>query len=192
MWDVQQDELLVKLTDTIQKLADFDAESQWRPLAFEARFGLAGHPYLVISTPSGEVRLHGVIDRIDINPQGELRVIDYKSGGSHLSAQDLIEGRRLQLPIYALAASQALGLGEAAEGFYWKLFQGEPSSLKLSRFQCEAGSGAQAALTVAVAHVEAIVNGIRQGTFDPEPPKGGCPSYCSAASWCWQFLPVKF
>ena len=123
---------------------------------------------------------------------GELRVIDYKSGGSHLSAQDLIEGRRLQLPIYALAASQALCLGDAAEGFYWKLFQGEPSSLKLSRFQCEAGSGAQAALTVAANHVEAIVNRICQGTFDPEPPIGGCPSYCPAAAWCWQFLPVKF
>jgi ATP-dependent helicase/DNAse subunit B len=192
LWNVQQSELLLILAATVQKIADFAAEGQWRPLAFEARFGIASLPYLVISTPGGEVRLHGVIDRIDINPQGELRVIDYKSGGSHLSAQDLIDGRRLQLPIYALAASQALGLGETVEGFYWKLFQGEPSSLKLSRFQCEAGSGAQAALTVAAAHVEAIVSGIRQGTFDPQPPKGGCPSYCPASSWCWQFLPVRF
>jgi hypothetical protein len=192
LWDVQKSELLLVLETTVQKIADLDTENSWRPLAFEAKFGMQGQPVLRISTPSGEVQLHGVIDRIDINPQGELRVIDYKSGGSHLTSQDLIEGCRLQLPIYALAASQALGLGEPVEGFYWKLFQGEASSLKLSRFQCEAGKGPQAAFAVATGHVESIVASIRQGLFAPQPPKGGCPSYCPAASWCWQFIPVKF
>ena len=129
----------------------------------------------------GEIRLHGVVDRVDINPAGELRVIDYKSGSSHLAAQDLIDGRRLQLPLYALAARQALRLGEPVEGFYWKLFQGEASSLKLSRFQGEAGSGPEAAFAVATGHVAAIVCGIRQGDFAPHPPQGGCPSYCPAS-----------
>ena len=153
---------------------------------------MAGQPALRISTPSGEVRLHGVIDRIDINPQGELRVIDYKSGSSHLAPLDLIEGRRLQLPIYAMAASQTLDLGQLIEGFYWKLFQGEASSLKLSSFQSEAGAGPQAAFAVATHHIESIVSGIRQGLFVPQSPKGGCPGYCPATSWCWQFVPVKF
>ncbi len=192
LWEVQQSELLLILEATIQNIADFDPGSQWRPLAFEAKFGMQGQPALSIATPGGEIRLHGVIDRIDANPQGQLRVIDYKSGGSHLTAQDLLEGRRLQLPIYALAATQALGLGEAAEGFYWKLFQGEASSLKLSNFQCEAGSGPQAAAAVAAGHVAAFVTAIRQGQFSPLPPKGGCPSYCPAAAWCWHFLPSRF
>jgi ATP-dependent helicase/nuclease subunit B len=192
LWDVQQSELLVKLEATIQNMADFDATSQWRPLAFEAKFGMEGHPALRIATPGGEIRLHGVVDRIDVNPQGELRVIDYKSGGAHLTAQDLIEGRRLQLPIYALAATQALELGQAIEGFYWKLFQSEASGLKLSNFQCEAGSGPQAALAVATGYVTAFVAAIRQGQFGPLPPKGGCPSYCPAAAWCWHFLPARF
>ncbi len=192
LWEVQQGELLLKLEATIQNIADFDPGGQWRPLAFEAKFGLQGRPPLRINTPGGEINLHGVIDRIDVNPQGHLRVIDYKSGGSHLTAQDLVEGRRLQLPLYALAATQALDLGEAAEGFYWKLFQGEASSLKLSNFQCEAGSGPQAAAAVAAGHVTAFVTAIRQGQFNPLPPKGGCPSYCPAAAWCWHFLPARF
>ncbi|MGD0006207.1 MAG: PD-(D/E)XK nuclease family protein, partial [Anaerolineaceae bacterium] len=153
LWDVQQSELLLILKDTIQKLTNLDPDNQWRPKRFEARFGLDDQPTLRISTPSGEVRLHGVIDRIDINLQGELRVIDYKSGGSHLSSMDLIEGRRLQLPIYAMAASQTLELGQLTEGFYWKLFQGEPSSLKLSSFKSEAGTGPQAAFAVATHHI---------------------------------------
>jgi ATP-dependent helicase/DNAse subunit B len=192
LWEVQQSELLMILEATIQNIADFDAGSQWRPLAFEAKFGMEGQPPLKIATPGGEISLHGVIDRIDANPQGELRVIDYKSGGSHLTAQDLIEGRRLQLPLYALAATQTLNLGEAAEGFYWKLFQGEASSLKLATFQCEAGAGPQAAIAVATSHVEAIVTAIRQGQFSPHPPKAGCPAYCPAAAWCWHFLPSRF
>lgn len=192
LWDMQQGELLLRLEAAIQNIADFDVDGHWRPLRFEAKFGMEGRPALRISTPGGEIRLHGVIDRIDINPQGELRVIDYKSGGSHLTPQDLIDGRRLQLPIYALAASQALGLGQPVEGFYWKLFQSEASSLKLSRFQSEAGAGPQAALAVAAGHVASIVTAIRQGIFVPQPPKGGCPSYCPAASWCWHFLPARF
>jgi len=190
LWDVQQSELLVVLAGAIQKIAEINPDQRWQPWMFEAKFGMEGRPPLRIPFPGGEVRLHGVIDRIDRNPQGDLRVIDYKSGGSHLADKDLIEGRRLQLPVYALAA-QALGLGQPAEGFYWKLFQGEVSSLKLSSFRCENGSGPQAAFAVTTRHIGAIVSGIRQGNFKPRPPKDGCPGYCPAASWCWHFVPAK-
>ena len=139
LWETQQAELLLVLEATIQGIADLNAEQGWRPLAFEAKFGMGGQPPLVLHTSAGEIRLHGLVDRIDVNPDGKLRVIDYKSGSSHLAPGDLIDGRRLQLPIYALAASQALGLGEPAEGFYWKLFQGGASSLKLSSFPERSG-----------------------------------------------------
>jgi len=189
LWEVQQDELLQALQRTVRSIADLDADSGWRPQDFEREFGLHGKPPLVIPLPDGEARLHGVVDRVDVNDQGQLRIIDYKSGGSHLAAQDLVDGRRLQLPLYALAASRALGLGEPAEGFYWKLFQAEPSQLKLSRFENEAGAGPQAAIALAVQHVGKIAGGIRQGVFEPRPPQGGCPSYCPAADWCWHYQP---
>jgi ATP-dependent helicase/DNAse subunit B len=192
LWETQQAELLLVLEATIQGIADLNAEQGWRPLAFEAKFGMQGKPPLVLHTTAGEIRLHGLVDRIDVNPDGKLRVIDYKSGSSHFAPGDLIDGRRLQLPIYALAASQALGLGEPAEGFYWKLFQGGASSLKLSSFQSDLGSGPEAAFQVATDHIAAIVSGIRQGSFPPVPPQGGCPSYCPAIAWCWHYKAVKW
>jgi ATP-dependent helicase/DNAse subunit B len=192
LWETQQAELLLVLAATVQGIAEMDPDQDWRPLALEAKFGMEGQAPLILRPSSGDIRLHGLIDRIDINPQGKLRVIDYKSGGSHLSPQDLIDGRRLQLPIYALAARQALGLGEPIEGFYWKLFQQGASALKLSQFQNDLGTGPEAAFAVATGHIEMIVSHIRQGLFQPSPPQSGCPSYCAAASWCWHYKEVKY
>jgi hypothetical protein len=93
----------------------------------------------------------------------------------------------LQLPLYALAVEQALGLGTVAEGLYWKLFAHEPGSLRLARFLCDLGDGPEAACELAVRHVERLVSGIRNGQFAPQPPDGGCPSYCPASSWCWSY-----
>jgi len=53
------------------------------------------------------------------------------------------------------------------KGFYWKLFQAAPSSLKLSTFEYEGGEGPQAAFSLATSHVESTVSAIRQGTFSP-------------------------
>jgi hypothetical protein len=83
-------------------------------------------------------------------------------------------------------------MGEPIEGFYWKLFQQGASALKLSQFQSDLGTGPEAAFTLATDHIETIVSHIRQGSFQPSPPQGGCPSYCAAASWCWHYKEVKF
>jgi hypothetical protein len=178
---------MVVLEAAVQGIADLDPESGWRPLAYEAKFGLDGNPPLRLPSKGGEIRLHGVVDRVDVNSNGGLRVIDYKSGGSHLTSRDLVEGQRLQLPIYAMAANQALGLGEPVEGFYWKLFQKAQSSLKLSSFEYEGGAGPQAAFSLAASYIEATVSGIRQGIFSPTAPRDGCPDWCTAAAWCWHY-----
>jgi RecB family exonuclease len=169
----------------VQGIADL--EEGWKPLAFECKFGLEGQPPLRLQSQGGEIRLHGLVDRVDINENGEIRVIDYKSGGSHLTPRELIEGQRLQLPIYAMAAGQALGLGKPVDGFYWKLFQKGASSLKLETFKYEGGEGAQAAFSLATSHIERIVSGIRKGSFSPLAPRDGCPDWCAASSWCWHY-----
>jgi len=129
------------------------------------------------------VRLHGYIDRLDAAPDGSLRVIDYKSGSTPIPAKHLQEGRRLQLPIYALAAKQALGLGEVSSGFYWHIQSAEASSLKLEKYE----GGVEAAYAVAIAHIGKHVKGIRAGRFEPKPPAEGCPSYCPAVGFCWRY-----
>jgi len=191
LWEVQKAELLETVQAAIVGLAELDAGAGWEPVEFECRFGIGDIPNLLINTEGGQVvRLRGLIDRVDRDQHGNLRVIDYKSGGSHLAARDLVEGRRLQLPIYALAVEQALGIGRVAEGLYWKLFAGEAGGLCLGRFQDDSGTGPQAAYAMAAMHVSRLVHAIQSGDFTPQPPEGGCPSYCPAASWCWSYRPM--
>ena len=137
----------------------------------------------MLKTEAGEVRLHGYIDRLDAARDGSLRVIDYKSGSTPISAKQLQEGRRLQLPIYALAAQRALGLGQVSSGFYWHIQTAEASSLKLEKYE----GGVEAAYAAAIAHIGSHVKGIRAGHFKPKPPAEGCPSYCPAVGFCWKY-----
>jgi len=180
LWTVQQQELERRLRETIIVLDEVSHE--FMPSYMEARFGM-GQPSLVLQTEAGEVRLHGYIDRLDAAPDGSLRVIDYKSGGTTISGAHLKDGRRLQLPIYALAAQEALGLGEVSSGFYWHIQSAKASSLKLEKFE----GGVNGAFAMAVLHVGEHVKNIRAGHFEPKPPAEGCPSYCPAVGFCWRY-----
>ena len=186
LWVQQQQELVRALRQTIQALAE---QSQgFTPRYFEQKFGM-GSPSLVLNgDEEGSIRLHGYIDRLDQSPDGRLRVIDYKAGGTAIQPRHLQEGRRLQLPLYALAARQALGLGEIAGGFYWHIQKAEPSSLKLEDYP----DGVEAACDTAIAHVFRHVAAIRAGQFQPHPPAEGCPSYCPAAAFCWRYRSKGF
>ena len=185
LWALQQEELLRILQQTVAALAEVSLG--YTPRYFEQRFGLGSVP-LVLETEAGPIRLHGFIDRIDVAADGSLRVMDYKAGGAAITAKDLSEGRRLQLPIYALAARDALGLGEISGGFYWHIQKAEASQLKLERYD----GGVQAAFDIAQDHITRHVLSIRSGQFQPQPPPGGCPHYCPASSFCWRYHPKAF
>ncbi|MBI3360123.1 MAG: exodeoxyribonuclease V subunit gamma, partial [Chloroflexi bacterium] len=185
IWDQQQSELIRILSETVTALAE--KSEGWTPRHFEQRFGF-GAPPLVVCTDEGEVRVHGYIDRIDVAADGRLRVVDYKASGSPITARDLKDGHRLQLPLYALAVRDALGLGEVAEGFYWHIGQAKESSLKLEKFE----GGVPGAFETVTHHLATHVAGIRAGQFQPEPPDGGCPGYCPAVGFCWRYRPRGF
>lgn len=190
LWKVEQTQFLEMLTTTIEAL---EVSSQdWTPISTEAKFGIADTPPLVIDLGETSITLRGLIDRVDRNSSGELRVIDYKTGGSHLSKPDFDQGRRLQLPIYGLAAQKALDLGEVVEGFYWAIKDAKASSIKLSGCKTENAEGFEAALEVMTGHLIRILSGIHSGNFPPQPPRGGCPNFCPAARWCWRYQPSYF
>jgi RecB family exonuclease len=173
------------LRETVTALAE--RSEGWTPRYFEERFGF-GQPPLVVQTPAGEVRVHGYIDRVDVDSAGNLRVIDYKASGSPITPEDLSVGRRLQLPLYALAARDALGLGEVTQGFYWHIGKAQASSLRLEKFE----GGAPGAFDRVKAHLAAHIANIRAGRFQPKPPEGGCPAYCSAIGFCWRYKPKAY
>jgi ATP-dependent helicase/DNAse subunit B len=164
----------------------------------ERTFGISGAPggALTVRDESGDsFRLCGFIDRVDRaaddrDGQPRVRIIDYKTGGpSGYRDSDIREGRKLQLPLYALAAEEALGLGEVVDGFYWHVQHAKPSSFTLADFRVEERRGPRVAMETAVAHAWEAVRDARRGNFVPRAPDGGCPDYCPAASFCWHYTP---
>jgi ATP-dependent helicase/DNAse subunit B len=187
LWEFEKAEFISILQNTIQEL--HEQSEGWTPLAFEVKFGINDDPPLEIDIGGETIQLRGVIDRLDCNEAGEIRVVDYKSGGSHLDPKDLKSGARLQLPIYALAAMNTLELGRVTEGFYWNIRGAAPGALKLSKFRTDNGYGVNEAIRIVIEHLHNILNGIRAAEFPPNPPKEGCSAYCPAVQWCWHYEP---
>jgi hypothetical protein len=106
-----------------------------------------------------------------------------------------VAGERLQLPLYAAAVRDALGLGAVDEGLYWAIKAARPGRLRLSSFAHEDDEGdfrgPEGAIDLARSHVGRILAGVRSGRFAPRPPRGGCPSYCACAAWCWRYRPER-
>ena len=185
LWKRQQEELTEVLRRTLDAL--IEVAGDYKPTAPELAFGLKGKPLLVLGGEQGQgqaLRLRGYIDRVDRALDGRLRIIDYKAGSTPISARDLTEGHRLQLPLYALAAERALG-AEVASGFYWHIGSARPSSLKLEKY----AGGVPGAIETAVEHALRIVAAVRAGQFPPAPPDGGCPIFCPAAAFCERYKP---
>lgn len=79
--------------------------SEFRPLAVEVPFGLAGGvtPYSVNVPGHGEVLIRGRIDRVDVAKLGSdlyVRIVDYKSSQSNLDLLEIHYGLSLQLLVY--------------------------------------------------------------------------------------------
>jgi hypothetical protein len=129
---------------------------------------------------------------VDRNDNGEIRVIDYKRSDSNLSPNDFCDGNRLQLPIYALAAQEALQLGKVKEGFYWIVKDAKKSRLKLAEFGSKNEFKFTKSIEILNYHLKNYLADIREGNFPPKPPDGGCPDYCPAAQWCWRYHPRSF
>jgi ATP-dependent helicase/DNAse subunit B len=177
-WQQTREEIEQNVTRSVEALAEI--AGRWVPLYFEQ--GFFGARSLVVYDGDDTFRLHGIVDRVDRDPDGRLRVIDYKTAGPYsYGKRSLEQGEKLQLPLYALAAQDALGLGEAADGFYWHIRHAEPSELQLADY------GLEEAIDLALGYAWRAVGGARQGHFGPTPPSGGCPSYCPAVGFCWQY-----
>jgi RecB family exonuclease len=151
------------------------AETLATELGFGKRDGT--RPAIEIVCSDGRtLRLGGSVDRIDKWETGQFAVIDYKSGGQSsykgLSHEDpLLDGRLLQLPIYAHAVRSLFGLDRdvAVDSSYW--FIKEPKN----RRGYLVDAPVEAALDRALI---AIVDGIEGGMFvGRAPAPGGWQTY---------------
>lgn len=176
-WQQTRNEILATLQKTIEALHE-EADG-FTPVQFERKFDR-----LILREGEHVAQLRGVVDRIDRNPEGEYRIIDYKTAGSSGYKEDHVRrGEKLQLVIYALGVRAGLRDGKIADGFYWHIGGAEPSPFKLADF------GVGAAIRVVLRHVWDAVGGVRRGDFRPKTPPTGCPNYCPAAAFCWHYQP---
>jgi ATP-dependent helicase/DNAse subunit B len=183
-WAQTRSEIVDHLRRSLEALSEEELRGDFVPMRYEAAFGLGGKPPLVVRDPATQdgFRLRGLIDRVDRDGAGRVRIIDYKTGGPSSYGNPAIrDGEKLQLPLYALAARDALGLGQPLSGFYWHVRHAEPSPFTLEDF------GPEEAIRTAVAYAWEAIRGAREGRFTPQAPRNGCPSYCPAAGFCWRY-----
>ena len=187
-WIYTQEEIISNLQQSLIVLETLDPEYKFYKA--EQSFGIKNspEPALRIKTSQGEFFLRGFIDRVDKNKTGALRIIDYKTSAPFgFTNQAVREGKKLQLPLYALAAERALNLGKIGEGFYFHVRSAQPSGFKLSSFRINRKKGPEAAIEIAVEKSWAAVQAIREGAYQPVAPENGCPEYCPGADFCWQY-----
>jgi hypothetical protein len=179
-WKQTREEIAHNVRRSVMALAEL--AGNFVPVRFEIRF--FGANSLTVRESGDMFRLSGVIDRVDQDSEGRLRIIDYKTAGPYSYTKKTLEnGEKLQLPLYALAARDALELGEPVDGIYWHIRHAVPSDISLG------GYGTNEAIDVALGFAWQSVRGARQGYFVPEPPPNGCPDFCPAIAFCWRYRP---
>ncbi|MDI6100141.1 PD-(D/E)XK nuclease family protein [Actinoplanes sp. NEAU-A12] len=131
---------------------------------------------LISTTIGDELLLRGYIDRLDVSPAGDLRVVDYKTGGA---PREAFEGRALfQLKFYALVLWRARGVvPRALRLLYLKDAEAldySPDPGELERFE---------RTLIALSH--AIERAKRDRDFRPKPSR--LCGWCSHQSLCPEF-----
>jgi ATP-dependent helicase/DNAse subunit B len=129
--------------------------ARWTPMDFEREFS-----DIAVAPP---VRLHGKIDRIDQDADGNhLRVLDYKTGRfkKGLKDNELAHGRALQLALYLLAAEKLFPgkIVESASYLYFTLRGG----YRTASFSRDALTGRQVELNQLL---QTAADMVRDGVF---------------------------
>ena len=177
LWEVAQEDVLQDLERFLDDDERYRAEEGMQPLHVEYAFGFDGPPVAMALPGGGEVRFRGFIDRVDVAPDGLRAVVmDYKTGSSRqyekMKDDPLMAGKRLQLPVYALAVRETLLPEAALRAEYWFTSANGVSTRVPVTFDA---IEAQFRNTV-----QAIAEGIRGGVFPANPgPSGfGGPENC--------------
>ena len=190
LWRYEQEELQRMLRILVEWECEQNREvARFTPYLLEAGFGIRGYSVkpLDILVEDTQFRLRGLIDRVDRDADGNLRVLDYKSGSMKFSKSDLRKGIALQTALYALAAEKFwVGTGgHVAESHYWHIPIREASGSLSFQGKVRDDELAEAAIQHAAWSVERVRSGIFPSA--PEKPIAGafsCRSYCDYGPIC--------
>ncbi|MFH0947264.1 MAG: PD-(D/E)XK nuclease family protein [Planctomycetota bacterium] len=147
------------------------------PSLFEVRFGREGGLPALLVGP-GRIPVAGSIDRVDLAADGvHATVIDYKTGSTFPWKGELAGGRKVQLPLYALALEEVARPGretvvDQAEYFFMTR-KGNGV-----RRQAESDSWHGGEKSRLARAVRRIVSALRRGVFLADPRDGAQCEFC--------------
>jgi hypothetical protein len=194
LWDYEQQELGRILRAFVRWECEENQESaDYNPRYLELFFGFprSSHGILDFEDADGlKIKVHGVIDRVDVNGEGRAAVIDYKSGGGQFSKSDISRGLAFQTPLYALAVDQLFSDISAVSVSKYLLVPARKESgvLKFSGPVSE-----DETVQTAINQAGSFVHNVRHGFFPSAPGKptagigadgGICRNHCDFAPLC--------
>ncbi len=194
LWEIAQAEIRSDLSRFLEEDFMLRRKHGASPHSVESAFGISRHrddeeppqePVEWSSSEVGTIRFRGVMDRIDVSPDGDSAlVLDYKTGGTteytNMDKDPVRRGTRLQLPVYGLAARQLLGGWVDVKVAYW--FVSDKGNFK-TRPQKPAPLDEM--LESFSAAVGTITDGIGKGIFPANPGKGNSNcTYCDFKNLC--------
>ena len=99
------------LTKLIAQLAAEFKQSEFEPADFELKVGNDGEitPLRLALPTGGNIRVEGIIDRVDIMTKGKqkyIRIVDYKTGAKDFKLSDVYYGINMQMLIYLFSLWQ--------------------------------------------------------------------------------------
>ena len=146
--------------EVVERLLEYELKGTF---AFETSNGSRGVP------------IRAKADRIDLLGDGTMRVIDYKLG----RAPD--RRRALQLPVYGVAAQQAL---EGHRGRAWTLSRAGYVAFKHKGAFADIGQDLPKAVADGQERLVAAIDGIERGEFPPRPEDPFLCTWCPYPSVC--------
>ncbi|MGJ7913024.1 PD-(D/E)XK nuclease family protein [Neobacillus sp. LXY-1] len=152
----------------------------YQPLHFEYSFGLEDREPAVIKLPSGEVKIAGIVDRVDQSKDGFYHIIDYKTGSTYGYKKNgaFNGGRQLQHMIYALAIEQHLGIDEGSvteSSYYFPTVKGMAERYIRKQDKTLRTNGTEI--------LEKLIDLIRNGQFEMTDDANDC-KYCEFKLVC--------
>jgi hypothetical protein len=182
LWDLARTTIERDLHRFLNRDDEYRAAGGWIPERVELEFGPGHGRPVELRLPDGRtVNFKGYVDRVDMASDGSLSVTDYKTGFARdvdgLAGDPVLNGRKLQLPLYGLAALSRIGDGPVRVA-YW--FVSDKGTFTPVAYQLDPPVLDRFGEVVSV-----LVDGIDAGMFPARPGKNdsNC-TYCSFQAMC--------
>jgi ATP-dependent helicase/DNAse subunit B len=182
LWEFEKGEIKKRIARLLEKESSWNTERPAKPKHFERAFGKSGKPPLVIRDEDEEIKICGVIDRIDEREDGFV-VIDYKTGRTPIHYNEALDGRNLQLPIYMMAAIRVVSPGSRLAAAYYLHINSRKRGSELPH-KDNPELSVEAVIDRAEKRIRDYGRSVRKGRFPVSPNKGRCPNYCEFEVMC--------